>query len=237
MERKFDQSDWRKIALDLDEEDTILEHSRLLRSLQWGDPDYGANVIDVLSDIGRRNFGNLLEIAEYVDFENWLSSHNAKLYKIIFVEEADLGKENPLDEEQYDVGRQIQRIYASIDKDPELAIGSTKELLETVMKTIINRSDVDDLDIPQLLKVVQKKLDLLPGEVDKSAKGADIIKRTLSNLGLIVIGVTELRNLYGTGHGKVKNISGVEPYHARLVVNAGITLAKFLIEVNEHQSQ
>jgi hypothetical protein len=83
---------------------------------------------------------------------------------------------------------------------------------------------------------VRGTIDLEPTKVSPNAKGSEIIKRTLSNLGQIVTGIHELRNLYGTGHGNVRQ-SGVNPRHARLVVGAGATLASFIIETFEaHKS-
>ncbi|MBA4313602.1 MAG: hypothetical protein C0417_13335 [Chlorobiaceae bacterium] len=130
----------------------------------------------------------------------------------------------------------IERIKKSIDQDPGLAIGSTKELVEATLKTILTElktpADKDD-DIPKLLKQVQKALDLVPDDVDDAKKGADIIKVLLSNLGQVVIKVAELRNLYGTGHGKDKKRKGLNERHARLTVGAGVTLATFLLETFE----
>ena len=62
---------------------------------------------------------------------------------------------------------------------------------------------------------------LIPDEVVDANKANDTVKRTLNNLGQIVIGISELRNSYSTGHGKLKNNSGLKDYHARLAVNAG----------------
>lgn len=107
-------------------------------------------------------------------------------------------------------------------------------MVETVLKTILQdevEGDLDSLDIPQLIKAVQKNIKLIPDNVEDAHKARETVKRTLSNLGQIVIGIAELRNSYGTGHGKIKNESGLKPYHARLAVNAGVTLAKFLIEI------
>ena len=130
----------------------------------------------------------------------------------------------------------IERIKKSIDQDPGLAIGSTKELVEATLKTILTElkipADKDD-DIPKLLKQVQKALDLVPDGVDDSRKGAEIIKVLLSNLGQVVIKVAELRNLYGTGHGKDKRRTGLSERHARLTVGAGVTLSTFLLETFE----
>ena len=66
--------------------------------------------------------------------------------------------------------------------------------------------------------------------------GGKTLKRTLNNLVQIVVGVAEVRNLYGTGHGRYKS-KGLEIAHARLVVNAATTVALFLIELStERQS-
>lgn len=73
----------------------------------------------------------------------------------------------------------IERIKKSILEDPSLAIGSTKELVEATLKTILNKLNIDfdkDDDVPKLLKTVQKALELVPDEVDDTKKGADIIK-------------------------------------------------------------
>lgn len=57
----------------------------------------------------------------------------------------------------------------------------------------------------------------------------------LSNLGTIIQGSAELRNAYGTGHGKSKSQakSGLTPRHARLAVCAAATLGVFLFETHE----
>jgi hypothetical protein len=130
----------------------------------------------------------------------------------------------------------IDRIKRSVDQDPELAIGSTKELVESTLKTILSELKIPasrDDDIPKLLKQVQKALDLVPDEVNDAKRGAEIIKVLLSNLGQIVIKIAELRNLYGTGHGRDKKRKGLNERHARLAVGAGVTLSTFLLETLE----
>lgn len=134
----------------------------------------------------------------------------------------------------------IDRINRSIKTDPSLAIGSTKELIEATLKTILNGhgSSYDDKkdDIPKLLKQVQKVLELAPEEVDNSKKGSEIIKKILSNLGSVAVGIAELRNLYGSGHGRGQQPKGLTARHAKLVVGAGTTLCSFLLETYEHRN-
>ncbi|MGQ7723581.1 MULTISPECIES: abortive infection family protein [unclassified Bacillus (in: firmicutes)] len=238
IEAKFDASDWTKLAYEIGEVEAIRGHGRLIRSLNWGDPDYTENIIEVLERIGR-NPDKLAIIAEKINLELWLQTKREDLYKVLYTDEepTHLLDENPLDTNTFDLGKQIKRIYESLEEDPELALGTTKEMVETVLKTILNGKidNIDDLDMPGLIRAVQQNIKLIPDEVENANRGSDMVKRTLSNLGQIVIGITELRNAYGTGHGKIKNESGLKPYHARLVVNAGVTLAKFLTEVHQDE--
>lgn len=238
IEAKFDESDWTKLAYEIDEVDAIQGHSRLLRSLSWRDPDYTQNVIGVLKNIGK-NENKLEKIAKSINLEDWLYNHNKDLYYELYEEEQPehILDENPLDVERFDLDKQLKRIYSALDEDPELALGTTKEMLETVMKTILKDKvdNLDKLDIPELIKEIRNHLVLIPANLDKSNEANQTLKRTLSNLGQIVIGIGELRNAYGTGHGKVNNNSGLKSYHARFAVNAGVTLARFLMEVYEDQ--
>jgi len=52
-------------------------------------------------------------------------------------------------------------------------------------------------------------------------------------LGQVFIKLSELRNLYGTEHGREKVKRGLNERHARLAVGAGITLSTFLLETFE----
>lgn len=79
------------------------------------------------------------------------------------------------------------------------------------------------------MKRVQKKLKLDPAAAGGQT-GAETIRRTLSNLGQVVVGVAEVRNLFGTGHGRSR-AAELERAQAKLVVNAAVTLATFLTDI------
>jgi hypothetical protein len=131
--------------------------------------------------------------------------------------------------------RQIARLQTAIDNDPALAIGTAKELVETVCKTILEQRSIqvpDDADIGVLVKAARKALGLVPESVPSAAKGAETVRRLLSNLGNVAQGLGELRNLYGTGHGKAGAARSLGPRHARLAVGAASTLATFLLETH-----
>lgn len=133
---------------------------------------------------------------------------------------------------------QIHRLVAAAETDPALAVGTAKELVETVCKTILEERGHPPAhdDMPKLVKAVAKELALLPDGVPDATKGADTIRRVLSNLGQVTQGLAELRNLYGTGHGASARVRGVQPRHARLAAGAAATLAMFLVETHLDRS-
>jgi hypothetical protein len=135
--------------------------------------------------------------------------------------------------------RQIQRMQAAVEDDPGLAIGTAKELVESVCKTILEQRNIqfaEDLEIGSLVKESRKALGLIPESIPNSAKGAESIRRLLSNLGNVAQGLGELRNLYGTGHGKGGSMKGLSSRHARLAVGASATLCTFLFETHLERS-
>lgn len=131
--------------------------------------------------------------------------------------------------------RQIQRIRTAVDDDPALAIGTAKELIETTCKTILGDRGVavdPGWDLPQLVKRTRQELLLLPDDIPDVVRGADTIRRLLGALGNIGSGLGEVRNLYGTGHGKHGRASSIPPRIARLAVGCAATLTTFLLETH-----
>ncbi len=132
--------------------------------------------------------------------------------------------------------QQIERIRSAIEDDPDLAIGTAKELLETTCRSILADYGVTSdptWDATRLVKETRSVLKLVPEDIPDSAKGSEIIKRVLGNLGQVSQGLAELRNLYGTGHGKDGQFRGLRPRHARLAAGCASTLATFLFETHE----
>lgn len=128
---------------------------------------------------------------------------------------------------------------SSLDSgDVALAIGTAKELVESVCKTILFERSIEVLvgdDIPILTKKTLKELKLIPDGIPDQAKGADIIKELLRSMSTIGINIGKLRNLYGTGHGKDGRTSGLSLRHAKLAVGAASTFTVFLLETYEEQ--
>lgn len=134
----------------------------------------------------------------------------------------------------------INRIEGAVDTDPGLAVGSAKELLETTCKTILLELGQEipaNANLLQLARQARESLRLLPEDIEDEAKGAKTIKTLLGNLSAVAQSVTELRGLYGSGHGKEGRFRGIQPRHARLAVGSAVTLSTFLIETFLDQRQ
>lgn len=130
---------------------------------------------------------------------------------------------------------EIRRIQDSIERDPALAIGTAKDLIESCCKTILQQIPEADQpeksdDLANLSKKLCKALALVPEGIPNEAKGAETIKRTLSNLAAITKGVAELRSLYGSGHGRDGQHVGLEPRHAMLAASCAIAFVNFVTE-------
>jgi len=133
---------------------------------------------------------------------------------------------------------QIKTMNSAIDDNPYDAIGKAKELLETCCKTILKSKMVTinkDWDIPKLTKETCGVLKLTPDDIDNAAKASETIKKLLANLSVISQSMAELRNSYGSGHGKDAKFKGLSPRHARLAVGAGVTAVHFLWETFEEK--
>jgi len=138
------------------------------------------------------------------------------------------------------INKQIERIEQAISSNPDLAIGTSKELIETCCKTILEENYIElgkDTDVTKLVKETCKILKLTPEDIPDSVKASSTIKRLLNNLASISQSLSELRNAYGTGHGKSANYKGLSPRHARLAAGAATTLVLFIYETYTYQKE
>jgi hypothetical protein len=131
------------------------------------------------------------------------------------------------------MAKEIERLENSVDRDPALAIGTAKELVESCCKTILAKRGVEfgkAEDLGDLTKKLTKELKLVPEGITDEAKGADNIRLILRNLTQIAHNLAKLRGLYGTGHGRDGKHKGLQPRHARLAVASAIAFIDFVTE-------
>ncbi|MBA0883935.1 abortive infection family protein [Flavobacterium undicola] len=134
------------------------------------------------------------------------------------------------------VTQQINLMESSIENSPHISIGLAKELIETCCKSIFEGRNTNydkSWDLPKLMKETTKLLKLTPEDIPNEAKASSSIKQILGSLSSVVQGIGEIRNEYGSGHGKDGGFKGLQPRHAKLAVGASTTLAIYLLETHE----
>ena len=129
------------------------------------------------------------------------------------------------------INKQIHLMMSMINENPTEAIGKSKELIESCCKAILeeNAQPYDkNWDVPKLVGTTMDYLKITPTYINEDVKEAKSIKSILGSLRAIATGISELRNAYGSGHGKSPNYKGLEGRHARLAVGSALTLVNFL---------
>jgi len=129
--------------------------------------------------------------------------------------------------------KEIQRLENAVERDPALAIGTAKDLVESCCKSILALRGVthsSKADLPELTKLLSRELRLVPEDIPNAAKGAETIKLILRNLTAQTQYLAELRGLYGSGHGRDGKYRGLEPRHARLAVASAVAFIDFVTE-------
>ena len=136
------------------------------------------------------------------------------------------------------IGDHIARIERSIDSDAQQAIGSAKELIESVAKTILDKRGVtysSETNLGQLGKETFKVLRHIPPDLlnESDAKQAgSFVQIMLSNLGNVITAVGGIRNIFGTGHGKGDARKRLDVRHAKLVVAAAAAVVWYWLETD-----
>lgn len=138
------------------------------------------------------------------------------------------------------MSQQIELMVSMQSTNPTNAIGMAKELIESCCKTILEDlgiawSKTDD--VPQLTNKTMDALNLLPANVQETDPGADSIKAVLGNLRAIPSKLAEIRNPFGSGHGKSASFQGLEERHAKLAVGSSITFVDFIWSTYENQKK
>ena len=120
---------------------------------------------------------------------------------------------------------QIDLMMKMCDESPTDAIGKSKELIESCCKSILNRLgefEGNTLKTSQLVKMTMNALNI-PDKEEEDTTG-----KIIGSLNGLSSGVNELRNQYGTGHGKSEKFKSLSRRHANLSVGASAVLVQYL---------
>jgi hypothetical protein len=236
MVATFDESKWMQLSLLLGQDRVVISDPKFLGSARWKLDDYAQRALPILQMLLGRDDRNVGKIEEFVALEAWLRANDTELHADLYGG-ADLVPLTEVEQAGHkldiaELNQHAARIRSGMQSDPGQAIGSAKDLLETVFKTVlgVHGCALTDDDIGKLSKKAWHELGLGVNQADPAISGANTIRRVLGNLGQVVGGVAEVRNLYGAGHGRAK-AGELEIAHARLVVNSAVAVGTFLLEV------
>lgn len=88
-------------------------------------------------------------------------------------------------------------------------------------------------NMSQLTDETLKLLNLTPKSISSDDPVSENIKAVLGNLKAISAKLAEIRNPYGSGHGKSASFTGLEERHARLAVGCSSAFVIFLWDTYE----
>jgi len=126
----------------------------------------------------------------------------------------------------------LGRIRDGLVSDPAAAISSCKNLLESLFRIILDRSQVEYTtkdDVPQLYRKVATLLDLEAAAVPENANASRTSQQILRTLVTTVNSLAELRNQLGIGHGQSTRSQALAR-HARLALNTTVAVAEFILD-------
>lgn len=133
------------------------------------------------------------------------------------------------------VSRKIKMMTEALDRNSDLAIGTAKELLETTCKSILSQNKVTidpQWTLGQLVKNTTNNLNFAPTHAEDPEKAEKSIRQILGGISSLIQGISELRNSYGTGHGKHPDFQGLETRYAKLFVGVVSEIVILYLSVN-----
>ncbi|MCD8302844.1 MAG: abortive infection family protein [Prevotellaceae bacterium] len=135
---------------------------------------------------------------------------------------------------------QIELMKTMQSENPTEAIGKAKEFIESCCKTILEEDGEDvgsKLKYTQLVDTTLNHLKVTPSSIPDKKPEADSIRGVLGNLKGIAININNLRNRYGSGHGRSASFRGLEERHAKLAVGSAAVLVEFLWTTHERSKK
>jgi len=208
---------------------------RHTHSVNWADPSQVRRVLNVFQEIlSWAPDDYQARLVGYLGRDGYRVDDLGRIETSVVVRVPEIPLEAVADAAS--IREHLDRIERGADSDPAMAISSAKALIEATTKLVLNElgeSYDERADLPALVRATQRALGLHPDAIAPTAKGAESIRRILSNLSQVAIGVAELRNEYGPDHGRTRATIGLGPRHAHLAVGCAGTYCRMLLETLE----
>lgn len=139
------------------------------------------------------------------------------------------------------VKAKIKIMTDAIHGDTDLALGTAKELIETCCKSILKEKKIEydkNWDLPKLFKETISQLSFVNlVSVENPEQASKSIKQIISGCNNIIQGVAELRNAYGSGHGKDKDFKALPIPYVKFAVASVSDIILFLLQINGENTE
>lgn len=139
------------------------------------------------------------------------------------------------------VNAKIKIMTDAIHSDTDLALGTAKELVETCCKSILKekRFEYDkNWDLPKLFKETINQLSFVDlASVENPEQASRSIKQIMSGCSNIIQGIAELRNAYGSGHGKDKDFKALPIPYVKFSIASISDIILFLLQIHGENTE
>lgn len=222
----FTDGDWKEFGYETDSINYVTGHSRLLRSLSWGDPDYEGCVFSALGHIIEDHVENFNILIGKEKVKKWLKSNKPDAYTELYKDSAFVSTFKPKKispKEAVKVALKDAELFIEAG-NPVSAVDRAHTALHGYLAAICDENELDypdDAGITKLYKIVRDN------SIDLGSEGvrANDIKKVLNSLSACVDAVNTLRNHASVAH---PNEELLEEAEATLAINAIRTLLHYL---------
>jgi hypothetical protein len=127
------------------------------------------------------------------------------------------------------------------DGDTALLLGTSKEVLESTAKLVLeqvqglDREVLNKMNFPQIWALSRECLGVMPKQVDVNQPNHATIRKLYQAIWQIAEQVNELRNDQGTGHGDTLPI-GISEALAKLIVREVCVVSEFMLDAADRLS-
>ena len=232
----FDEFTLHSVGIALCETYNLSKGKSLNEFINEGDNDKVVKLLDDLLEY--------YEVRYSLEIESDDKAYNASTYKSLYNKcKGIIERENQHSKKFYKVSEELKKNFSSkymnqqidlmvtmCNENPTEAIGKSKELLESCCKIIESNGEVikDSINMGQLVKQTLSSLNIPNKGVVMDLEEEKIVKQITGSLNGLSSGIIELRNHYGSGHGRSPKFNGLTKRHAELAVGESITLVRYL---------
>lgn len=136
------------------------------------------------------------------------------------------------------IQEQLERLRRG-SEDPALMLGTAKEMLESTAKYVCNEFSMSlrtNISFDELWHHARERLGLLPQQVNLDEPGASELRDILQSCWNIALMANKLRNIEGTGHGRILP-TAIRPNVAHFVVRESCSVVELVLETLDNMMQ